>query len=112
MQHHKGNPPRKANNLQCSNSSSASDSSRDSGSETPPLNNMVEIFQLSSDEYQGCLDKVLDDHTEKPAPKYNIKINRSIINPAEAKKMEEGQHEMILNALFPWPAADASTSSD
>ena len=44
-----------------------------SESEIDPLNNMVEVFSLSGDEFQGALDEVLAAKMEKPAPRYNLR---------------------------------------
>ena len=40
----------------------------ESDSDVMPLNNLVEIFSLSSDEFSGSLDAVLAAKTKKLAP--------------------------------------------
>ena len=64
---------------------------------------MVELFSLSTNEFQGSLDEVLAAKLDKPAVKYNLRSTGGVPKPQQKPPQESAAREQIRHALFPVP---------
>ena len=64
-----------------------------SESKIDPLNNMVEVFSLSGDEFQGALDEVLAAKIEKPTPRYNLRSAAGVYKPQQKPSPDSAAQE-------------------
>ena len=49
---------------------------------------MVELFSLSTDQFQGLLDEVLAAKVDKPAVKYNLRSTGGVPKPQQKPPQE------------------------
>ena len=73
-----------------------------SESEEEPLNNMIEVFQLSDSEFQSSIEEVLAARSDK-APRTTGPVTHSgaVAKQAAPTKLSDSARGAIREALFP-----------